>query len=202
MRVKRRLALWKLWHDLRRAPKRNIILGAGSTRYPGWTATNIRALDITNEQHWRRSFQPGSIDLLLMSHVLEHIAPAEGPTALRLCYQYLKPRGCLRIAVPDGYRRDAAYLAEVSPPRDGHQALYTIDSLSALLSEAGFELDPLEYFDKEGKFHFKEWDQARGHVARSRRYDKQTSFPYEDMFYTSVIIDAVKPGGKPEGPRG
>jgi YD repeat-containing protein len=62
-----------------------------------------------------------------------------------------------------------------------------------MLQDSGFQVNPLEYFDAEGQFHATAWDSADGHVRRSLRYDRQEAFRLGDLYYTSLIVDAVRP---------
>lgn len=125
----------------------NIIIGAGGTKFDGWFSADLQTLDITLPHCWRQLFKPQSIDRILAEHVFEHLEESECTIALRECYRYLKPGGLLRIAVPDGYRKDSEYAAEVSPPQDGHKELFTIDTLVPSLETIGFQTTPLEHFD-------------------------------------------------------
>src|SRR5207245_11225255 len=108
----------------------------------------------------RNLFAPNSIDRLLPEHVFEHLSEDECAAALAECFRYLKKGGLLRIAVPDGYRRDAAYLAEARPPKDGHRVLFTVETLITLLESVGFQATPLEYFDAQVIFHEHSWTGA------------------------------------------
>lgn len=181
-----------LRRQMRSAHPLNVVIGAAETAFDGWISTDIDTLDITSPHDWRNLFSPESIDRLLTEHVLEHLSESECRIALAECYSYLKKGGLLRIAVPDGHRRDPEYVTEVSPPKDGHKALYTVDTLVPLLEAIGFRATPLEYFDAQGKFHVHPWDVADGHIRRSLRFDKQELFKRGDMFYTSLIVDAKK----------
>jgi predicted SAM-dependent methyltransferase len=125
--------------------------------------------------------------------MLEHLTANEGRVATSLCFRYLKPGGVFRVAVPDGYRRDPVYAAGASSKEEGHQVVYNVDSLSALLQDAGFATTPLEYFDAEERFHTFAWDEHHGLIQRSARFDSQQEFQRGDLFYTSVIVDARKP---------
>jgi len=154
--------------------------------------TDQEVLDIVSPDDWAQLFAPETIDRLLSEHVLEHLSEEQGRLAVRECYRYLKPGGLFRVAVPDGYRRDAAYVAEASPPSDGHQMLYNVDTFTTLLEGAGFVVTPLEYFDADENFHAQPWDESEGHVQRSIRFDSQTDFQRDGMFYTSLIVDARK----------
>jgi len=171
----------------------NVIIGSGEVAIPGWFETDMAVLDITSRSDWRRLFKPASIDRLLAEHVLEHLSIDENETALRLCHTHLKSGGKFRIAVPDGNRRDADYVAEVSPPKDGHKVLFTLDSLSELVEDAGFEVTPLEYFDENDEFHFNPWDEDEGMIYRSMRFNHDEQFKRGEMYFTSIIVDARKP---------
>jgi predicted SAM-dependent methyltransferase len=142
---------------------------------------------------WERLFKKDSIDVLFAEHVLEHISDEGLNSAFQCAYQYLKKGGVFRIAVPDGYRNDAPYVMDVKPPSDGHLQYFTVDSLPTLLKRAGFNVSPKEYFDSTGKFHTSDWDDEFGIVRRSKRYDSQQKYRIGDLFYTSLIVDAIKP---------
>jgi len=169
-----------------------VILGAGPTDFRGWLQTDKEILDVTSPSDWSALFELGSIDSLLSEHMLEHLSEKEGQIALSECHRYLKPGGYLRIAVPDGYRRDPVYVAEASPPHDGHQMLYNVDTLTAALQRVGFTTTPLEYFDAQEQFHSAPWDEKDGLIQRSARFDTQAGFQRGDLFYTSLIVDARK----------
>jgi predicted SAM-dependent methyltransferase len=177
----------------RRLHPLRVVLGAGTLPQVGWLETDYPLLDITKAPHWNRLFRRGSIDRLLAEHVLEHLSEAENQQALALAFTYLKPGGVFRIAVPDGCRRDPDYVAEVAPPKDGHQILFTREYLTRLLESAGFCVQALEYFDASERFHAISWDSADGHVHRSVRFDRQEAFRSGELYYTSLIVDAVKP---------
>jgi predicted SAM-dependent methyltransferase len=171
----------------------NVLIGGGQTSYPGWIFTDRDSLDITNPRDWTNLFEPGSIDRVLCEHVLEHLSEQECVIALTEAHRYLKPGGLMRIAVPDGYRRDPGYVAEASPPNDGHKVFYNVDTLPPLLMSVGFSVLPLEYFDDSEQFHARPWDESEGVVTRSVRFDRQQDFRCGDLYYTSLIVDARKP---------
>lgn len=171
----------------------NVILGAGSIEMPGWLATDATSLDVTVSRDWETIFSPSSIDRLMAEHLFEHLSDEECDRALKACFRYLKPGGLLRLAVPDGNRKDEVYVAEVSPPKDGHQILFTVDELVRRLVQVGFHATPLEYFDLREEFHCSAWDEADGLIRRSVRYDSQEPFKRGLLYYTSLIVDAKKP---------
>jgi predicted SAM-dependent methyltransferase len=189
----RNLRVQRLREAAARSRPLNVILGAGTTSYAGWIATDDDVLDITSERDWKRLFTPESIDRLLAEHVIEHLSETQARRTFAECYRYLKQGGLFRVAVPDGNRRDPAYVAEASPPKDGHQALYNVDSITQLLRESGFETTPLEYFDGNEQFQAVPWDERDGMIQRSVRFDCQIDFQRGGLYYTSLIVDARKP---------
>jgi predicted SAM-dependent methyltransferase len=170
-----------------------IIIGAGSDRYDGWIETDKYVLDICSPENWALCFEPSTVDAILAEHVLEHLSLEENKIALSSAFHYLKPGGRFRIAVPDGNRKDAVYHADVAPPADGHKMLFDLKSLSALLEEIGFVVKALEYFDEKDEFRAIEWKSEEGHIRRSVRYDRQENFRRGNLFFTSLIVDALKP---------
>ena len=191
-RLMRKRLQWKLRKEVNTASPLRVMLGAGPTRFSGWLHTDKEILDVTSPDDWSILFEPGSIDSLLSEHMLEHLSEAEARTALAECYRYLKPAGLFRLAVPDGYRRDATYVKEVAPPADGHKMLFNIDTLTAVLESVGFTTTALEYFDAQEQFHAIAWDPNDGMIMRSVRFDTQAAFQRDGLFFTSLIIDARK----------
>ncbi|MGA0199052.1 MAG: class I SAM-dependent methyltransferase [Prochlorotrichaceae cyanobacterium] len=87
---------------------------------------------------------------IILSHVLEHLPAIVAPQALKCCFQYLKPGGCLRVSVPflGKYDQDSWPKAQelVSPFLGknlliygwGHRFMYDTELLALLMEEAGF----------------------------------------------------------------
>jgi predicted SAM-dependent methyltransferase len=181
---------------LRRAAKREpirIVIGASGVHDSGWTATEIDYLDITKDSDWQRFFTPASITGMLAEHVWEHLTPSDALLAAQLCLKYLKPNGYLRAAVPDGLQRDPSYIEHVKPGgtgpgADDHKLLYTYRTFKEVFEKTGFDVEILEYFDENGKFHSVGWNPADGMISRSRRFDARNKDG--KLHYTSLIIDA------------
>jgi len=55
----------------------------------------------------------------------------------------------------------------------------------------------LEYFDARGNFHHAAWNEAEGMIHRSQRFDARNR--EGKLQYTSLILDARKPGTGPPG---
>lgn len=86
-----------------------VIIGAGEQSYPGWIPTHQEQLNLLRRQDWEQSFGERRVDAFLCEHVWEHLTEAQGRLAAALCYEFLKPGGYLRCAVPDANFPDAAY---------------------------------------------------------------------------------------------
>lgn len=184
----------KLKRKVSRSPIR-IVIGASGVYENEWIATDIEYLNLLTPQHWRRYFKKNSIDAILAEHVWEHLTFEDGLTAAKQCFQYLKPGGYLRIAVPDGFHPDPDYIELVKVGgkglgSDDHKVLYNHETLQNLFEKAGYEISLLEYFDRMGNFNFIEWDAREGKITRSKRFDER-NIP-GDLKYTSIIIDAYK----------
>jgi PPOX class probable F420-dependent enzyme len=176
-----------------------IIIGAGEQSYPGWIATQREQLDLLRREDWAASFGARPIDALLCEHVWEHLTEPQGRAAAQICYEFLKPGGYLRCAVPDANFPDPAYQRNVQVggpgPRDhpaaDHQIVYDYQRFAAIFSSAGFEVDLLEYCDASGRFHYNHWDAEAGLIYRSLRFDHRNQ--QGKLGFVSLILDARKP---------
>jgi predicted SAM-dependent methyltransferase len=144
-------------------------LGSFTHMFHGWR--NIDHIDLSS---WAKtqgySFMPWDlsrplpyddrvVDLIFMSHVLEHFTYSAGHDLLRECRRVLKPDGLIRIAVPDAdklvdlYRgkrlRTLEQLADVDEASDcrllfeflaggDHRAFYDAPELIKMFGAAGF----------------------------------------------------------------
>jgi SAM-dependent methyltransferase len=100
-----------------------------------------------------------SVDAIYSSHMLEHLSPSSGAHCVRECYRVLKPRGILRVAVPnleqliDQFDRTdpapflmAFFQNEQRRRRNRHAWHYTALSLVTLITDCGFsEAIPAAY---------------------------------------------------------
>jgi predicted SAM-dependent methyltransferase len=193
-RLKGRYRMLRFWWRTRATPLR-LVIGASGIYDDGWVPSDIGYLDLLNAKHWETFFNVASIDAMLAEHVWEHLTPEEGLVAAKCCYKYLKPGGYLRVAVPDGYHPDPAYIAYVrpggsGPGADDHKILYNYVTFAELFEQAGFCVTPLEYFDVQGVFRRKEWREEDGRIIRSSRFDTRNR--EGGLNYTSIILDARK----------
>lgn len=174
-----------------------VIIGAGEQRYEGWIATQKEDLDLLNRDSWVRQFWGRQIDALLCEHVWEHLTLEEGRRAAAICFEFLKPGGYLRCAVPDGNFPDEDYQkgarGDVPPdhPATDHKIVYDYVLFSEVFQSAGFEVDVLEYCDETGRFHYNDWDADQGFIYRSMRFDHRNQDG--KLGNVSLIVDALKP---------
>lgn len=177
-----------------------LVIGAGEYRNnPGWVHTQEDELNLLRREQWTQRFAANSIDALLAEHVWEHLDGDEGLAAAKLCFDFLKPGGYVRCAVPDGYFPDAAYQHAVQiggpgpadHPAASHKIVHTCDSLTAMFEQAGFDVRLLEYCDERGAFHANAWDAGDGFIYRSERFDHRNA--NGTLGFVSLLIDAVKP---------
>ena len=179
------------------AALKRIVIGSAGTGFEGWVSTDRDTLDLLDENTWKPYIAPDSLDAILAEHVWEHLTPTEAATAAKTCFLFLKPGGRLRVAVPDGNHPDPSYRELVRPGGTGpgaedHKVLYTYVTFRDLFAGAGFQVHLLEFFDEAGQFHYNEWDSKEGMILRSKRYDPRNSG--DQLVYTSIVLDAVKPG--------
>ena len=179
-----------------------IIVGAGKTKYNGWVSTQENELNLLNLEQWERLKENEEIEAILAEHVWEHLSLEDGIKAAENCYKFLKPGDYVRCAVPDKNFKNALYQSMIKVGGPGHEAhpaaehkmVYDYKTLVKVFEEAGFEVTLLEYCDEQGDFHYKEWDESKGKICRSYRFDNRNSRGKLGM--VSIIIDAVKPFNK------
>lgn len=193
-RVLRRLK--RFLKVLRMNPRKFNVGSGGINPDPSWLPTDIKTLNLTREADWRKLLLFLKVDNIMAEHVWEHLSDSDTALANAYCFKYLKPGGRLRLAVPDGYHPDPAYIEHVrpggsGPGADDHHILYTYNVMKERLEKAGFRVELLEYWDEKGQFHAVDWSDEGGRISRSKRYDKRNVDG--KLNYTSLIVDAVKP---------
>jgi predicted SAM-dependent methyltransferase len=182
-------------HQLDLSMQLKIVVGAGGIYQPGWIPTDIDTLDLLSPVNWMFNFSRDTIDAVLAEHVWEHLTEKEGIKAAKYSYKYLKRKGYVRVAVPDGFHPNPEYLNWVKPGGSGdgakdHKVLYNFRSLEMVFKLAGFNIDFVEYFDEKGEFHYKSWSPQDGMIYRSKRFDERNQ--NGSLNYTSLILDAKK----------
>ncbi len=172
-----------------------LVIGASGVYQQGWYPTDIQNLNLLIRRNWEKYFCQDSIDAILAEHVWEHLTKEDAFLAAQNCFRFLKPKGYLRIAVPDGYHFSDNYIKSVNPGGSGlgsddHKVLYNYLTLTKLLQSVGFEVRLLEYFDENHLFHYEKWDSTDGLIIRSSRFDERNKDG--NLNYTSLIVDAFK----------
>ncbi|MGF7128358.1 putative SAM-dependent methyltransferase [Natronobacillus azotifigens] len=175
-----------------------VVIGAGEyNNNPDWIQTQEHELHLLEENSWEDRFESNSLTAILAEHVWEHLSFEQGLKAAKICYQYLKPNGYIRCAVPDGYFKDETYQNIVKVggpgpndhPASSHKIVYNYNTLTSLFKKAGFDVNLLEYCDADGIFHSNEWDGKNGVIFRSKKYDPRNK---EVLVFPSLIVDAIK----------
>ena len=173
----------------------NLLVGAGTTNFKGWFATDKDTLDITKELDFKKYFKKKKINKVLAEHILEHLTQNDLELMLHNFYKYSSQDINIRIAVPDGFHPDPKYVERVKPGGIGegaedHKHLFNYKSLSELFGNFEFIAHPLEYWDENKKFNTKYKNDDKGYILRSFINDDRNKdgLPH----YTSLIIDFTK----------
>src|SRR5439155_14504106 len=71
--------------------------------HPAWTNLDLQARPrvIQHDLRTRLPFPEGRFEAVYHSHVLEHLPRADGLRLLQECARVLRPKGIIRVAVPD-----------------------------------------------------------------------------------------------------
>jgi predicted SAM-dependent methyltransferase len=99
------------------------------------------------------------------------------------------------VAVPDGLHPNPNLIEAVRVDGSGsaaqeHKVLYTYRTLKEVFEAVGFKVELYEYFDEQGRFHYREWDPQEGTIRRSKRFDRRNKDGV--LRYTSIVLDAKK----------
>lgn len=150
-------------------------------------------------------FKRKSVDIILMSHVLEHFDRDTGTEILEDCRRVLKDGGIIRIAVPDAFKiindfmggnidKYASFNIGVDKAVDdadalhkmlmeGHQTVYDSYSLDKLLGQCGFS-----------DIHRSQFNSSDSQVIQKQTIDM---YPESSLYYEVVNhIDRSKWEGK------
>ncbi len=101
-------------------------LGCGSNIINGFInidAAYMPGVDIVDNVQHLRKFENNSIDLIYASNVLEHLGRWNYKQALLRWYDLLKPKGILRLSVPD-FNALCEYYIETKDLKTMYCALY------------------------------------------------------------------------------
>jgi SAM-dependent methyltransferase len=122
-------------------------LGCGSLFHPDW-----QNLDLGGDPKYvtkadirkRLPFEDNSVDACYHSHVLEHLTASDGKGLLKECFRVLKPKGILRVVVPDLEASATHYLSCLenvrrarNPETSGNYEWAVIELIDQLTRERG-----------------------------------------------------------------
>ncbi|SES18700.1 Predicted SAM-depedendent methyltransferase [Gracilibacillus ureilyticus] len=178
-----------------------IVIGAGEyVNNPGWIHTQEEELNLLDENTWQNRFAKSSLSAILAEHVWEHLTYEEGLEGAKICWEYLKPSGYIRCAVPDGYFPDESYQeivqvggpGPIEYPASSHKIVHNYQTLTKMFETAGYEVKLLEYCDEQGDFRQNERNGQDGVIFRSKKYDPRNQG--DELTFPSLIVDAVKSG--------
>lgn len=132
-------------------------LGSGSAKLDGWENLDIGEIDLSIFP-W--SIESDTAEEILASHILEHFQKETGKKFLAECHRALKTGGKLHVAVPDmDIFIDCRNSGDWTPlgsyhwrdfndffgggnreprPEMRHYYMYNVETLTALMVEAGF----------------------------------------------------------------
>jgi glycosyltransferase involved in cell wall biosynthesis/predicted SAM-dependent methyltransferase len=124
----------------------------------------------------RRGIQKpdNSTDVILASHIIEHLSRDEGDAFLKECYRVLKPKGILRLVIPDTMLLIGKYVdgsimefrhinvgVEKAPDTAealfhlliaGHQTMYDLSSLTTKLKKNGnWKIQKMTAFESQSE---------------------------------------------------
>lgn len=168
-------------------------IGSGPVSYPGWINLDLPYFDLTQASSWKKVLGGFRFDSGLIEHVLEHLTVPQVSEGLSLARKYITPNGNLRIAVPDKNHPDPDYIAFLEPGgtgpgADDHKTFWNISSFTEVARNAGFDVEPIEYYTGDGKLITHPLEDDKGPIIRTARKPR----PDELENYSSLILD-LKP---------
>ena len=136
-------------------------------------------------------FKENSISFIFSSNFLEHLSEKEGKNLLKECYRVLKPKGKIRIIVPDlddevekmkdkidEYMKDRdvdhlqEYLTFNKRNRNYfsfHKRMYNFEELRKILQEEGFKKIKKSKPHEDGFSHIKDFDPSFGLIVQAEK---------------------------------
>lgn len=129
-------------------------IGCGNRYFEGWTNLDIagKKADVFDDASKLNLIPNNSCDIIYAAHVLEHFGRKEVSAVLKVWYKKLKPKGILRLSVPDfekvilmyknSYKLQTLLGFLVGGQRDQydlHKMVFDAPCLTDLLTKVGFK---------------------------------------------------------------
>jgi len=135
-------------------------IGCGSTFDSRWL--NLDLVPMNSEVYLIDASKPlplpdASVDVVYASHLLEHLAPHEVPSFLKDLHRILKPKGIVRIVVPDLEQLAKEYINSLELARQGnrHDHLYyewmVVELLDQMVRQTADGGEMIRYLLRNGK---------------------------------------------------
>ncbi len=118
-------------------------LACGHRHHPDWVNVDLVATGedvLKHDLTQGLPFADAEFDAVYSSHFLEHLSRADGAAFLRECHRVLRPRGVIRVVVPDLEGLTRAYIEALEEARRGSKA-----------AAANYDWLLLEMFDQVGR---------------------------------------------------
>jgi tRNA (mo5U34)-methyltransferase len=177
----------KMFHAYKRVQPHRFMLGPATATHDGWDIINHWDMLQRSVDDLKNEFAPTAPTTnFVTEHWLDKLSETERRIALVKIYALLSPAGRCRIAIPDPMAPDIAIR-----PTEGNFPRLSFEILSNELTSCGFSIEPLEWFDEEGRFQRRPWNPADGMISRSADNDPRNSGG--KLRCTSIIVDAFRP---------
>ena len=161
------------------------------------TNINNHNFDILDVSSMKQFIKGRPVGKYMTEHVFEHLSYNDAKKGFQNMYATLIDGGRVRICVPDGYLPSVTYQEYIKVGNAfEHKMVWTIDNLKPLLEKVGFEVVPLEYWNKNGTERYTgKWDDKDGYLQRT---SKERTDTYDNILHTSLSLDAFKTTTNPK----
>lgn len=160
--IKKMMVRNKILDNIKNGKENNLVLGSGHSLgykdndFPDFISTDQDELDLVNRFEIIQYIPKESISTILANHVLEHIYPDLVWNVFENIHFMNKKGGYLVLCVPDLNSFESIYFknkeqAILFQPKAGHHIYFSLESLTYILSEIGYNITPLYYHNRNGE---------------------------------------------------
>ncbi len=152
-------------------------LGGGSNIFDRWLTADVDArADVYVDILHPLPFDDGTLDVIYLEEVIEHVSREQGRSLMAECVRALKPGGHLRLTTPDldafvasfDGTADAAGAINDIFYEHGHRYIYSRAGIKGLLTAVGFvEVRESSFRDAEARFGFFDTHPLRFEVSHA-----------------------------------